>query len=192
MDAVSTLWELDTLESANDYLASHGSNAPRLQHFIDGSFGRHSEPVEWIESLNPRSGRLLAQIPSGTVTDVDRAVDAASIAFLTWSKTSRQERSQVLMRIFDILGEKKELFAVWESIDQGKTLARARVEVERAISNFRLVLCSPSLPITHSTIIYSLTCNEKLLTDCSLSDTLLHISCTKRAQCDMLMGNHPP
>ncbi|KAJ5830428.1 uncharacterized protein N7525_008681 [Penicillium rubens] len=120
MDAVSTLWELDTLESANDYLASHGSNAPRLQHFIDGSFGRHSEPVEWIESLNPRSGRLLAQIPSGTVTDVDRAVDAASIAFLTWSKTSRQERSQVLMRISDILGEKKELFAVWESIDQGE------------------------------------------------------------------------
>jgi acyl-CoA reductase-like NAD-dependent aldehyde dehydrogenase len=153
MDAISTLWELDTLERANDYLTSHGSNTPRLHHFINGSFGRHSEPVEWIESLNPRSGKLLVQIPSGTVTDVGRAVDAASMAFLTWSKTSRQERSQVLMRVSDILGEKKELFAVWESIDQGKTLARARVEVERAISNFRLVLCSASLSITYSTII---------------------------------------
>ncbi|KAJ5248347.1 hypothetical protein N7524_012307 [Penicillium chrysogenum] len=102
MDAVSTLWELDTLESANDYLASHGSNPPPPTTLY-----------RWLL-------RLLVQIPSGTVTDVDRAVDAASIAFLTWSKTSRQERSQVLMRISDILGEKKELFAVWESIDQGE------------------------------------------------------------------------
>ncbi|CAL5872399.1 uncharacterized protein PFLUO_LOCUS6663 [Penicillium psychrofluorescens] len=137
MDTISALWKLDTLESANGYLTSHESNPPRLHHFIDGYFGNNSESGKWIESINPRSGKLLLQIPSGTVTDVDRAVDAASRAFPAWSKTSRQERSQVLIRISDILNEQKELFAVWESIDQGKTLARARVEVERAVSNFR-------------------------------------------------------
>lgn len=152
MDTISALWKLDTLESANGYLTSHESNPPRLHHFIDGYFGRDSESEKWIESMNPRSGKLLVQIPSGTVTDVDHAVDAASRAFLAWSKTSRQERSQVLMRISDILNEQKELFAVWESIDQGKTLARARVEVERAVSNFRLVLCSHCC---HDTFHYS-------------------------------------
>jgi acyl-CoA reductase-like NAD-dependent aldehyde dehydrogenase len=145
MDTISALWKLDTLESANGYLTSHESNTPRLHHFIDGDFGRNSESEKWIESINPRSGKPLAQIPSGSANDVDRAVAAASRAFPAWSKTSRQERSQVLIRISDILDEQKELFAVWESIDQGKTLARARVEVERAVSNFRLVLCSPSL-----------------------------------------------
>ena len=145
MDIISTLWELDTLERASGYLTNNESNPPRLHHFIDGYFGRHSESEKWIDSLNPRSGKLLVQIPNGSVNEVDRAVDAASVAFPAWSKTSRHERSQVLIRISDILSEKKELFAVWESIDQGKTLARARVEVERAISNFRLVLCSPWL-----------------------------------------------
>jgi acyl-CoA reductase-like NAD-dependent aldehyde dehydrogenase len=176
MDVISTLWELDTLESANDYLASHGSNAPRLHHFIDGYFGRYSESVKWIESLNPRSGKLLVQIPNGPVTEVDRAVDAASRAFPAWSKTSRHERSQVLMRISDILSDKKELFAVWESIDQGKTLARARVEVERAISNFRLVLFS--LAMTHSTIISALT-RKKMLRD-SFSQILCYIHSARR------------
>jgi acyl-CoA reductase-like NAD-dependent aldehyde dehydrogenase len=42
--------------------------------------------------------------------------------------------------------EHREVFAVWESIDQGKTLQRARVEVDRAISNFACVI-HPMLPV---------------------------------------------
>lgn len=138
MDLITTLWELDTTDRADAYLASL-ANPIRLQNFIENNYSEHAEPAHWIDSFNPRTGELLAQIPRSALSDVDRAVDAASRAFPTWSRTSRQERSEILLRIAAILSEKKELFAVWESIDQGKTLSRARVEVDRAISNFRYV-----------------------------------------------------
>lgn len=138
MDPISTLWNLDTADRADTYLASLTSLI-RLQNFIEGDYSEHTKRTDWIDSFNPRTGELLAQIPRSALSDVDRAVDAASRAFPIWSRTSRQERSETLLRIAAILEEKKELFAVWESIDQGKTLSRARVEVDRAISNFRYV-----------------------------------------------------
>ncbi|KAJ5890983.1 uncharacterized protein N7473_007211 [Penicillium subrubescens] len=136
MDPISTLWKLDTAHQADAYLASL-TTPIRLQNFIEGDYSEYAEPTDRIDSFNPRTGELLAQIPRSALSDVDRAVDAASRAFPTWSRTSRQERSEILLRIATILNEKKELFAVWESLDQGKTLSRARVEVDRAISNFR-------------------------------------------------------
>lgn len=137
MDTISTLWQLGTLERAKDYLADNLDGPLRLQNFIDNQFSAYSEKEQWIESFNPSSGDALAHVPRSTPTDVERAVDAAARAFPTWLQTSRSERSNILQQIAIILSENKELFAVWESIDQGKTLSRARVEVDRAISNFR-------------------------------------------------------
>lgn len=137
MDTISALWQLDTLERAKDYLADNPDAPLRLQNFIGNQFSAYSGIEQWIESLNPSSGDVLAHVPRSTPTDVERAVDAAARAFPTWSQTSRSERSNFLQQIAAILSENKELFAVWESIDQGKTLSRARVEVDRAISNFR-------------------------------------------------------
>ncbi|OJJ52375.1 hypothetical protein ASPSYDRAFT_137881 [Aspergillus sydowii CBS 593.65] len=137
MDTISALWQLDTLERAKDYLADNPDAPLRLQNFIGNQFSAYSGIEQWIESLNPSSGDVLAHVPRSTPADVERAVDAAARAFPSWSQTSRSERSNILQQIAVILSENKELFAVWESIDQGKTLSRARVEVDRAISNFR-------------------------------------------------------
>ncbi|KAJ5541207.1 hypothetical protein N7494_006283 [Penicillium frequentans] len=136
MSPTSELWKLNTLDSAQAYLASPGNNV-RLQNYIGNEFSEHSNPDSWIESLNPRTGEVIANLPRSDASDVARAVDAASQAFPSWSKTSRQARSDILLRIAAIIHEEKETFAVWESLDQGKTLSRARVEVDRAISNFR-------------------------------------------------------
>lgn len=137
MDTISTLWEVDTPERANNYLTDSAGSPFRIQNFIDNEFVEDTKRDEWIDIFNPRTGEVLAQVHKTTASDVDRAVDAASRAFPSWSRTTRQERSEILLRIGSILEEKRELFAVWESIDQGKTLARARIEVDRAISNFR-------------------------------------------------------
>lgn len=137
MDTISTLWEVDTSERAHDYVTSLADSPFRIQNFIENKFVENNKTDEWIDTFNPRTGEVLAQVQKSTASDVDRAVDAASRAFPSWSRTTRQERSEILLRIGSILEKKKELFAVWESIDQGKTLARARIEVDRAISNFR-------------------------------------------------------
>lgn len=139
MELISKLWELDSLESARAYVISLAGKPIHLQNFTNNKFYDPCEQSGWIESFDPRSGKLLAYIPRSTAADVDLAIDAATKAFQTWSQTSRQERSDVLLRIASVISDKKELFSTWESIDQGKSLARARIEVERAISNFRLV-----------------------------------------------------
>jgi acyl-CoA reductase-like NAD-dependent aldehyde dehydrogenase len=65
-----------------------------------------------------------------------------------------------------LMEENRELFAVWETIDQGKTLERARIEVDRAVSNFSYYLPS-SLP--HS---FEESTNFRL-------DTFQHTSCMR-------------
>ncbi|KAJ5103529.1 hypothetical protein N7532_004058 [Penicillium argentinense] len=137
MEVIRDLWGLDNPDDASTYLTNRAGSPICLQNFFNNEFCDHEESHNWIESFNPRSGELLAHVPSSTAGDVDRGVAAAARAFPYWSQTSRQERSDILMRIASTISDKKEMFAVWESIDQGKSLARARIEVDRAISNFR-------------------------------------------------------
>jgi acyl-CoA reductase-like NAD-dependent aldehyde dehydrogenase len=86
--------------------------------------------------LRAQNRKILNRVPISSPYDVQNAVKAATTAFGSWSKTTRAVRSKYLQRIAALIEHNRELFAVWESIDQGKTLERARVEIDRAISNF--------------------------------------------------------
>jgi len=132
------LWELDTLERAQDFLqSSHKTPPVTLHNYISDAFVSSPADTEsWIESFDPKTGKLLAHLPNTRPAEVDTAVQSALAAFPAWSRTSRAIRSKYLRRIADLILEHRELFAVWESIDQGKTLGRARVEIDRAIANF--------------------------------------------------------
>lgn len=134
------LWAADTLEKATALLAQL-TKPLTLQHFAGNKFStaaddESSSSRRHIDSFEPKTGRLIARVPCASADEVDAAVRAAKEAFPAWSRTSRAERSRLLRRVSDIIAENRELFAVWESIDQGKTLERARVEVDRAVSNF--------------------------------------------------------
>ena len=139
MDAISTLWQLDTLVRATGYLTNSTNEPLHLQNFIENEFLDCAHTPEWIDSYSPRSGSLLLKVPLSPPNVVDYAINVASRAFLAWSQTTPHERSEILLRIASILDEKKEMFTVWESIDQGKTLSRARSEVDRSIEHFRFV-----------------------------------------------------
>ncbi|KAL2161748.1 hypothetical protein VTH06DRAFT_8310 [Thermothelomyces fergusii] len=130
------LWACDTLEKAESFIRS--LPAPiRLANYVAGEPELPSSPdTTFIDSYEPKTGKLLFHVPCTREADVERAIGHARTAFKTWSRTTRAERSRQLRRISELLQEHRELFAVWESVDQGKTLARARVEVDRAISNF--------------------------------------------------------
>jgi aldehyde dehydrogenase (NAD+) len=69
-----------------------------LKFYVDGKW---AEPIEskTVNTINPATEAVSGTIALGTAADVDRAVKAARKAFVTWSKTSREERLQVLERI---------------------------------------------------------------------------------------------
>lgn len=137
--AISSIWGCNTFEKAQNFLQSNYESASpnliTLSNFISNDFVSSSSN-EWIDSFEPKTGRLYARMPSSSIADVEVAVSAATKAFKDWSRTSRAERSKYLLSIANGIQERREPFAVWESIDQGKTLERARIEVDRAISNF--------------------------------------------------------
>ncbi|KAJ4424855.1 hypothetical protein N0V82_000357 [Gnomoniopsis sp. IMI 355080] len=129
------VWSANTLEKATTLLKQLEGNPLTLQHFSENKFSTAASSKH-IDSFEPKTGKLIARVPCASADEVDAAIKAAKVAFPAWSKTPRAERSRLLRRISDIIADNRELFAVWESIDQGKTLERARIEVDRAISNF--------------------------------------------------------
>lgn len=129
------LWESNTLDKATALLESHTPDAHVIvQNYIGNDYGSFSG--EFMDSYEPRTGRAFAKIPISNAETVDLAIDSANTAFKSWSKTTRAIRSEHMRRIAGLIEQNRELFAVWESIDQGKTLERARIEVDRAVSNF--------------------------------------------------------
>src|SRR5205807_7338074 len=66
------------------------------------------------------------------------AVAAAEKALPDWSKTPAQKRSQILLRIADLIDRDLEKLSRAESIDTGKPVSLARsLDIPRAASNFR-------------------------------------------------------
>lgn len=139
-DTIARISSLD-FDSAWSLASESASEPIVLQNYVHGVFSAPAKASSdsWIDSYNPRTGKVFARIPSSTEAEVDEAVCAATDAFPPWSQTPRSLRSKTLMRIADLIHERRESFAIWESIDQGKPLERARVEVDRAVSNFRSV-----------------------------------------------------
>jgi len=109
----------------------------QIANFIGGAFvPPHSGA--YFDDINPATTEVIAQIPDSDERDVDDAVRAAKAAFPSWSRTTSAERSNLLLRLADLIEQNLEELARSESIDNGKTLSLAkRLDIPRAVANFR-------------------------------------------------------
>ena len=74
----------------------------------------------------------------GREADIDRAVDAAWTAFdETWSGYSASRRQRVLNDIAERINENLETLATLETLDNGKPISEARIDVRGAAEHFR-------------------------------------------------------
>ena len=108
-----------------------------VQNYINGNF---HDPIsnEWIDNYCPANGEIYGQIPNSSKEDVETAYNAAKNAFLSWSQTTLEERSKILIKISEILEANLDRFAVAESKDNGKPISLAKtIDIPRAASNFR-------------------------------------------------------
>ncbi len=109
-------------DQAMEWIREHGG---RFHHFIAGAW-TPSTGEDRIESVNPASGKPLASVPQGTDADVDRAVEAAGEAFGSWSKLSGHARARYLYALARGLQKRARLFAVLETLDNGKPIRESR------------------------------------------------------------------
>jgi len=109
----------------------------KILNYINGSY---CEPKSgaWIDNYNPSNGEVYSQIANSNATDVADAYEAAKTAYPSWSNTTIEERSRILLKLATLIEENLDRLATAESKDNGKPLSLAKaVDIPRASSNFR-------------------------------------------------------
>jgi len=120
-----------------------------LQNFINGEF---VNATSHLDSFNPSTGKVYAKVPDSDTNDVENAVNAACQAFTSWKSTTAKYRSNIILKIADLVEKRFDEFAEAESRDQGKPVWLAKlVDIPRVIHNFRFFATS----ILHETNISS-------------------------------------
>ena len=99
--------------------------------FVDASSG------ETMEVLNPASGEAIAEVPRGTVEDVERAVAAAQRAWSEWREKTPKDRMELLLALADVIDEHAEELARLESLNVGKPWWVAKDEPPMIADNLR-------------------------------------------------------
>ena len=121
-------------EAAGDALAWIVDQGARFGHFINGSF---TDPADGFDSTNPATGETLATLSQATQADVDAAVRAARAAQPKWAAAGGHARARVLYAIARLLQKHSRLFAVLETLDNGKPIRESRdIDVPLAQRHF--------------------------------------------------------
>jgi aldehyde dehydrogenase (NAD+) len=92
----------------------------------------------YFKTINPaKSDEVLAEIALGTKEDVDAAIDAAKAAFPAWSALPGHQRARFLYAIARAVAKHARMFAVLESLDNGKPIRESRdIDVPVVIRHF--------------------------------------------------------
>ncbi|MCH1524590.1 MAG: aldehyde dehydrogenase family protein [Candidatus Thalassarchaeaceae archaeon] len=98
----------------------------REQLYIDGkwidSLGKGS-----IDVINPATEEIIGRVPVGSTKDVDKAVVAAKSAFDSWSKSSIEERIELLNALSNAFKERGEELAQTITSEVGTPIGYSRV-----------------------------------------------------------------
>ncbi|WP_102959423.1 NAD-dependent succinate-semialdehyde dehydrogenase [Mangrovicella endophytica] len=91
--------------------------------FCQGSDGR-SQPL-----INPASEEVLGQVPYASTADLDRALEASAKGFAVWKAMTTHARSAIMMRAAQLMDDRKETIARILTLENGKPLGEAVIEV---------------------------------------------------------------
>ena len=109
---------------------------PALHMVIDGARvsggGRRTHAV-----VNPATGEVLGELPLADPADLDRALETARTGFRIWRDSTPQQRAAVLNGAARLMLERQEDLARVATMEQGKTLAEARIEVLMNVGLFQ-------------------------------------------------------
>ena len=86
--------------------------------------------------VNPATEEVLGELPLANAADLDRALDTASRGFKIWRNSTPQERANVLQAAARLLVERIDDIARAATMEQGKPIAEARIEVMMVVNLF--------------------------------------------------------
>ena len=103
----------------------------QIDHFINGTGvsdgDRHSDV--W----NPSQGEVQARVGLGSVTTLQKAVDAALAAQPGWAATNPQRRARIMFKYKELIEANMDELAEMLSSEHGKVIADAKGDVQRGL-----------------------------------------------------------
>ncbi len=107
---------------ADEWLQSRNH---QFELFIGGKW-HTPKSAKYLESINPANKELLAKIAIAGKSDIDKAVSAAQKALPNWLKIGPHGRARYLYAIARQIQKHARLFAVLETLDNGKPIRETR------------------------------------------------------------------
>ncbi|HEY0175143.1 MAG TPA: aldehyde dehydrogenase family protein, partial [Pedobacter sp.] len=84
-----------------------------------------------ITSINPANGQVIKEYTALNETQVTEKIAQTHNAWLSWKKTSHEERSILMNKLAEVLRERKQALAVLMANEMGKPLKQGLEEVEK-------------------------------------------------------------
>lgn len=106
---------------------------PDLNLYIGGAWRKTGQTLPVI---NPATEEVIGQVPVARVQDLDDALEAAERGFRVWRATSPRARADLILRAAALMRERADEIAHAITLEHGKPLPQARLEVIRGCEFF--------------------------------------------------------
>lgn len=125
------------MEAPKTTVAARPQFKARYNHYINGQFTPPASG-EYFDNISPLDGKVFTQAARGNAQDIENAIDAAWAAFPSWSKSSVASRSNILLKIADVIEQNLDYLARVETVDNGKAIRETRAaDLPLVVDHFR-------------------------------------------------------
>ena len=104
---------------------------PDVSLYVDGAW-RQAAGGRSIVVMNPATEEKIGTVAHASTSDLDEALEASARGFALWRAVSAYERSKIMRRAADLLRERAETVAKLMTLEQGKPLREAKMEIANA------------------------------------------------------------
>ncbi|GAB3516139.1 aldehyde dehydrogenase family protein [Emticicia fontis] len=115
--------------------------APKFKNQYENFIGGQWVPPvrgQYFDNVSPVDGKVFTSVARSTEEDIEKALDAAWAAAPHWNHTSAAERSNILLKIADVMEKNIEVLAKVETWDNGKPVRETMAaDLPLAIDHFR-------------------------------------------------------
>ncbi|MDG1842670.1 MAG: CoA-acylating methylmalonate-semialdehyde dehydrogenase [Crocinitomicaceae bacterium] len=115
----------------------------QVRNFINGKFVDGNQSTMDVES--PLDGSIISTLPLSNYEDLDKAVEAAKTAFVSWSSMTFKERAQIFFRYRGLLEKNMDELSSLCQLENGKTFEESKAEVEKSMELCEFAVSIPQI-----------------------------------------------
>lgn len=128
----------DNTKTLADWQAKAASLSFETRAFINGEFVAAADGST-LNSINPATGSVLAEVASCDAPDAERATQAARATFDSgvWSRCHPSKRKRVLLRLADLVETHRDELALLDTLDMGKPISSSLGDLAGTVACLR-------------------------------------------------------